>query len=58
MKKKLSDSPIKPEVSIQKEIDEDILFLIKKRKNENEALKKILTNLNTSASKNKDNKEK
>jgi hypothetical protein len=58
MKKKLSESPTKPEVPLQKEIDEDILFLIKKRKDENEALKKILLNLNTSSTKINEQKDK
>lgn len=58
MKKKSSDNQNSPgEISVDKG-DEEILFLMKKRKDENEALKKILTNLNTSPSKNKDKKEK
>lgn len=58
MKKKSSDSQNSTGEFLTGNSDEEILLLMKKRKDENEALKKILTNLNTTASKNKDKKEK
>lgn len=58
MKKKLPDSELKSERLLMKDTDKDIIMFIDKRKEENSALNKILSNLKISEPEGKCKKDK